>query len=70
MIRLAVVLTFLVGPAAAHGTLPGGGGFTGGFLHPLVAADHLLLLLAMGGLIGRQHIRHPVAGLLAGLALG
>lgn len=70
MIRLAVLFALLASPAAAHGTLPGGDGFAAGFAHPFVAAEHLLALLALGILIGRQATRRPLPGLLAGLIAG
>ena len=70
MIRLGVLFALLAGPAAAHGTLPGGHGFAAGFAHPFVATEHLLALLALGILIGRQNTRRPLAGLLAGLIAG
>lgn len=54
----------------AHGTLPGGGGFYSGALHPVVALDHLLALLALGLLSGRWQTRLPTAGLLVGLMGG
>ncbi|MGQ0566913.1 MAG: HupE/UreJ family protein [Gemmobacter sp.] len=63
----------LAGPAAAHGTLPGGTGFQAGALHPLVATDHLLALLVAGLAIGRAEGRAVAIGvmaLLAGLGLG
>ncbi|MES2665548.1 MAG: HupE/UreJ family protein [Pseudomonadota bacterium] len=72
MIRLALALplTMLTGPAMAHGTLPGGGGFYSGALHPVVALDHLLAVLALGLLSGRLQTRLPVAGFVAGLIAG
>jgi urease accessory protein len=70
MIRLAALFVLIAGPAAAHGNLPGGGGFASGFAHPFLATEHLLLLLAIGALIGRQGVRAPVVGLLLGLAGG
>lgn len=60
-------------PAWAHGTLPGGGGFLTGALHPFAAVEHLVLLLALGLLMGRltRERRGPGLALLAaGLALG
>ena len=49
----AGVLALAGGPAAAHGGLPGGGGFLAGALHPLVAIEHLILLLGLGLLSGQ-----------------
>ncbi len=70
MIRLALLLIVLAGPAAAHGTLPGGGGFYSGALHPFVALDHFVALLALGLTLGRHQTRLPLAGLGVGLAVG
>lgn len=70
MIRLVAFLVLLAGPAAAHGNLPGGGGFAAGFAHPFLATEHLLALVALGLLIGRQTIRAPVLALLGGLVAG
>lgn len=75
MIFLAVLGLLVAGPAAAHGTLPGGGGFYSGAAHPLLALDHLLALLA-GGLVlgrgegGRRVLPALAAGLASGLAAG
>jgi urease accessory protein len=79
VIRSLLVLAAILaaGPAAAHGTLPGGGGFYAGALHPFLAWEHLFLLIALGLLMGRppqRAGRAPLAwlalGLAAGLALG
>ncbi len=70
MIRLAALLLLAATPAAAHGTLPGGGGFAAAFAHPFVAGEHLLLLVGLGALLGRTGARRPLLGLLAGLAGG
>lgn len=63
--------------AHPHGASPNGGGFYAGALHPILALEHLLLLLAMGLLLGRESdglARPPVVALAmalaAGLALG
>jgi hydrogenase/urease accessory protein HupE len=69
MIRLATLL-LTAGPAAGHGTLPGAGGFQAGVAHPFAAGEHLLLLLGLGALLGRQGQRRPLIGLLAGLTCG
>jgi urease accessory protein len=70
----ALLVLLLAGPAAAHGTLPGGNGFQAGALHPVVAIEHLLALLVTGLAIGRAEGRGVVAtgllALFAGLALG
>ena len=74
MILGTLLLLLLAGPAAAHGTLPGGTGFQAGALHPVVALDHLLALLVTGLAVGRAEGRGAVAtgvsALFAGLALG
>ena len=74
MILGTLLLLLLAGPAAAHGTLPGGTGFQAGALHPVVALDHLLALLGTGLAVGRAEGRGAVAtgvsALFAGLALG
>ncbi len=70
MIRLALLALLAATPAAAHGTLPGGGGFQAGVAHPFLAAEHLLLLIGLGALLGRQGLRRPLAGLLIGLICG
>ena len=74
MARLVALLILSASAARAHGTLPGGGGFYSGALHPLVALEHLLLLLAAGLALGRDGYRRPLwalaLGLIAGLWLG
>ncbi len=70
MILFTLLLIVLGGPAAAHGTLPGGGGFYSGALHPFVALDHLVALLALGLTLGRHQLRLPLVGLGVGLAVG
>lgn len=64
-------------PANAHGAMAGGGGFYAGAAHPFVAWEHLLLLLAIGLLLGRRPKRDArlpllalVVSLLVGLAAG
>jgi hydrogenase/urease accessory protein HupE len=64
---LALVLALAATPAAAHGALAGAGGFYAGMLHPVLAWEHLLLLLALGGLLGRRP-RMPAAAPLTALA--
>jgi hydrogenase/urease accessory protein HupE len=69
MRTLAALLGAMVAtPAAAHGTLAGAEGFYAGALHPVLAWDHFLLLLALGALLGRQP--HRPVGALIGLAVG
>lgn len=58
------VLVLAAPPAAAHGGLPGGGGFLAGALHPLVAIEHLILLLGLGLVSGQL----PPAGRRPGFA--
>lgn len=70
MIWCTFPLLLLASPAVAHGTLPGASGFAAGFAHPFVAIEHLLLLIAVGTLIGRQLSRRPLIGLLPGLMAG
>ena len=73
MILGVLLVLLLAGPAAAHGTLPGGTGFQAGALHPLVATEHLMALLVTGLALGRAGGRAIPAGVLAlfaGIALG
>ena len=73
MILGVLLLVLLAGPAAAHGTLPGGTGFQAGALHPLVATEHLLALLVTGLTLGRAGGRAIPMGVLVlftGLGLG
>lgn len=71
----AALLAVAGGPAAAHGGLPGGEGFLSGVVHPLVAIEHLILLLSIGLLAGQRPPAQRSAsfaavglGLLGGLA--
>ncbi len=63
------------GPAAAHGSFAGGGGFYAGAAHPFQAFEHLLLLLGFGLLLGignglpRAAVGALAAALAGGLAL-
>ena len=66
---LPIALSLAAGPAAAHGNLPGGGGFLSGLLHPFVALPQLVLLLSLGLLLGRIERDRRGVG-LAMLALG
>lgn len=46
---LAVLAAVLAaGPAAAHGGLGQGSGFAAGFLHPMLGADHVVAMVAVG----------------------
>ncbi len=66
MIRLiySFAAVLCAAPANAHGTLAGGGGFYAGAAHPFLAWDHLLLLLAIGLLLGRRPKRDAAVPLL------
>lgn len=70
LVRLTLLLIAAAMPAQAHGTLPGGGGFYSGALHPLVAIEHLLLLLAAGLILGRDDLRRPLLALGLGVGAG
>ncbi len=70
MLRLATLLILSASAAQAHGSLPGGGGFYSGALHPLVALEHLLVLLVAGLALGRDGDRRPLWALALGLAAG
>ena len=64
---------FAAGPAGAHGTLAGGGGFYAGAAHPFLAWEHLLLLIALGLILGRPPRapgRVPIAVLALALGAG
>lgn len=75
MIRGASLTAVILVPdiALAHGGLPGGGGFYSGVVHPFLALEQTLALLALGLLLGQQpgrFSRSPLAGLAVGLGLG
>ncbi len=72
MILVRVTLLFVAAamPAQAHGTLPGGGGFLSGAMHPLVAIEHLLLLLSVGLILGRDGLRRSLLALGLGVGIG
>jgi urease accessory protein len=70
MIRLVALALCAASPAAAHGSLPVGDGFASGVAHPFLAGEHLLLLVGLGALLGRQDSRRPLPGLVAGLICG
>jgi urease accessory protein len=70
MIRLVVLLLLAATPAAAHGTLPGGGGFYAGAMHPFLAGDHLILLFGLGLALGKHGERRALIGLLVALIAG
>jgi len=84
MTRLALVAAALIvvtEPAAAHAPIKGIGAFYNGMLHPVMVPAHLLLLVAVGLLLGQNapRISRPawfafalalVAGLAAAAASG
>jgi urease accessory protein len=71
-LALAVVFGLIAGPALAHDVVPVGG-FGGGMLHALLVPTHLMVLLGLALLIGRQLRGRVVseaifaAGLIGGL---
>ncbi len=69
----AVVLIGLTAtPALAHGTFAPGQGFIAGVQHPVFAFAHLIALLGLGILLGRQQpksVTWPLAGLAVSLGL-
>ncbi len=67
--RYVHIGVLLAGPAHAHGALPGGGGFYAGLSHPFLAWEHLLLILALGLLLG-SHIRPTRKNALVAFATG
>lgn len=74
-VGLALVLAVLPELAAAHGGLPGGGGFYSGAAHPFLAIEQFMGLLALGLLLGggagsRLPLLFLAATLCAGLAAG
>ena len=72
-VRLAIVSSLLLlpaAPAAAHPVFAGVTGFYGGLLHPLFVPTHTLALVALGLLIGRQPARaRTVAALMLAASL-
>ena len=68
----ALAVLSIAGPASAHG-ISGQAGLAGGALHPLLGADHLLLLLAVGAAasaITPQLLTWALAGGLIGAVVG
>ena len=49
-----IVVLALPGTASAHSGFAGATGFTGGLLHPLLVPAHILVVAALGLLIGQQ----------------
>lgn len=68
--RASLVWLLLAVPAAAHGNLPGGGGFASGFAHPFVATEHALAIAALGLLCGRTGQLAAAVWLIIGLGAG
>lgn len=78
MRRIGLALIFaaaLASPAVAHGPIKGIGAFYNGLLHPVLVPAHLLVLVAIGLLIG-QHAPHasrlalPAVAVTLALMLG
>ncbi|MEI4484777.1 HupE/UreJ family protein [Frigidibacter sp. MR17.14] len=69
MKRIAFILASVMaaGPALAH---PGHGGLASGLTHPLLGADHLLAMVAVGLWAGITGRRAAVATFLAAMAAG
>ncbi len=74
--RLFLVSALLPGAAFAHSPIKGLGDLYNGMLHPLFVPAHLLLVIALGLLLGQQGVRRNlasagtyIAGLLGGLTL-
>jgi urease accessory protein len=72
LLSLAILFTGLIGPAAAHSPIKGIGTFYNGLLHPVLVPEHLLVLVAVGLLIG-QHApkasRYALPAFAAAVAL-
>lgn len=73
---LFVSMLLLPGAASAHSPIKGLGDLYNGMLHPLFVPAHLLLVIALGLLLGQQGVRRNLAsagtymaGLLSGLML-
>jgi urease accessory protein len=73
MKRVVGLLIVTAAPAQAHGTLPGGGGFYAGAMHPFASLDHFVALVTIGLILSQRDLRAGlgllVAGAIAGLAL-
>ena len=72
---IALLLTLVPATALAHAPIRGIGDFYNGILHPLMVPAHLIVLIALGLLIGQQMADRItlaplvfMAGLLPGLA--
>ena len=77
VLAVAIALAVMVEPAQAHAPIKGIGAFYNGLLHPLFVPAHLLLIFALGLLLG-QHVPNAsrfgwlafVAALWTGLVIG
>ena len=58
----------LPGLASAHSPIKGLGDLYNGLLHPLFVPAHLLLVIALGLLLGQQGVRRNLAAVLAYIA--
>jgi urease accessory protein len=61
---VALLFLALPGTASAHTAISGVGDFLDGVLHPLITPAHLLVLLSLGLLVGRQaplNLKTPLA---------
>lgn len=64
LLPIALLLLALPATASAHTAVSGAGDFFGGVLHPLTTPAHLLVLLGLGLLAGRQtplNLKMPLA---------
>lgn len=75
LLPLPFIICLAAGEASAHDLFKGGNDFYDGLLHPLLSLPHVLIVLSLGILMGRQFERlGPVvfgvflASLVAGLA--
>lgn len=70
---LGVMLTLVAAPAMAHTGHGAAGGFVHGFGHPLLGADHLLAMLAVGlwsGLVLRSRVWSGAAVFMSAMMVG
>ena len=74
ILSLSLLLTLIPVTALAHAPIKGINNFYNGILHPLVVAPHLMIIIALGLLIGQQSKDITIAprgflgGAIAGLA--
>jgi len=66
---LLLVIFFFPGTAQAHSPIKGTGDFLNGLLHPLVTPTHVLIIIGLGLVAGRQAARDLKAPLWAFLPL-